>query len=247
MLCGWEVMKIAWFPIVFLVAAIPWPQLVYSWVAMPLQEMAASAAVFTLRMTGVEAIRDGTSLVIGAGVNARTLNVAEACAGLKSLMAFVTLAAAIGFLSSRPLWQKITVTVSAVPIAIFCNMMRVSGQGLLDNWGLRQLSEGFAHQFVGMVMLIPAFFLILGVAYLMDNLFVDEEQRKREAQKRGIKGVESLVIEAPRRVAGPGAPDEPAAKEDLAAATRRLMTASLRRRPGAHAAGHASSPRPEAS
>src|SRR6185369_11695867 len=104
----------------------------------------------------------------------RVLNVAEACAGLRSLMTFISVGATVAFLSNRPLWQKIIITLSAIPIAIFCNVMRVAGQGLLDHYVSRQLSESFAHQFVGLVMLIPAFFLILLVAWVLDHLFVEE-------------------------------------------------------------------------
>jgi hypothetical protein len=65
-------------------------------------------------------------------------------------------------------------TLSAIPIAIFCNVMRVSGQGLLDHYASEKLSEGFAHQFVGMVMLVPAFFLILLVGWMLDQVFIEE-------------------------------------------------------------------------
>jgi exosortase len=174
LLCGWEVMKIAWFPIVFLFAAIPFPGLVYSWIAGPLQVIAAQVAVFTLQLTGVDAVVNGTKIHIGSGIAEHTLNVAEACAGLRSLMTFISVAAAIAFLSARPLWQKLVLTASAVPIAVLCNVMRVSVQGLVDHYWSREMSEGFAHQFVGMAMLVPAFFLILGVGWLLDKIFVEE-------------------------------------------------------------------------
>src|SRR5690606_19673495 len=129
-LCGWDVMKVTWFPIVFLICALPWPGLVYSWVAGPLQVIAAKVAVRVLEFTGVTSYVSGTKIFIyGDGGALRTLNVAEACAGLKSLMTFVTIGAALAFLSARPLWQKLIITLSAIPIAIFCNTMRVSGQG----------------------------------------------------------------------------------------------------------------------
>ena len=173
-LLGWDMMKIVWFPIAFLVCAIPWPGLVYSWVASPLQRLAADMAVIVLKVTGVAALGDGTKIIIdGEGGEFRTLNVAEACAGLRSLMTFITIGAAIAFLSSRPLWQKIIITISAVPIAIFCNVMRVCGQGLLDHYWGKQWSQDFAHQFAGMVMLIPAFFLLLLVGWMLDKLFVE--------------------------------------------------------------------------
>ncbi|HXE51492.1 MAG TPA: exosortase/archaeosortase family protein [Tepidisphaeraceae bacterium] len=185
LLAGWRVMKIAWFPIAFLVCGIPWPGLVYSWVAGPLQRLAAEVAVVVLQVTGVDAQCTGTKIImpaIGSGA-ARVLNVAEACAGLKSLMTFITVAAAIAFLSARPLWQKLLIVISAIPIAIFCNVMRVAGQGLLDHYVSTQLSESFAHQFVGLVMLIPAFFLILLVGWVLDRLFVDEIE-KEDAKER---------------------------------------------------------------
>ena len=183
MMCGWEIMRIAWFPIVFLICGLPWPGLVYSWVAGPLQQLAANTAVMVLKVTGVNANSSGTKIIMyGNGLGPpRMLNVAEACAGMRSLMTFITVAAAIGFLSARAMWQKITITASAVPIAIFCNVMRVSGQGLLDHYVSPKLSESFAHQFVGMIMLVPAFFLILFVGVLLDQVFIEEEDEPEKA------------------------------------------------------------------
>jgi exosortase len=178
-LTGWSAMKIAWFPIAFLVCGLPWPGLVYSKIAEPLQQLAANAAVWTLQLTGVEAAVGGTKIsMIGGDGNWRTLNVAEACAGMRSLMTFISVAAAVAFLSSRPLWQKIIVVLMAVPIAIFCNVMRVSGQGLLDRYVSHSLSENFAHQFVGLIMLIPAFLLILLVGWVLDQIFVEQVDRR---------------------------------------------------------------------
>jgi exosortase len=168
--------------------------------------------VFTLQVTGVDAMRSGTKIIMGnamAGQEVRTLNVAEACAGLRSLMTFISVAAAVAFLSSRPLWQKLIITISAVPIAIFCNVMRVSGQGLLDHYVSKEISEGFAHQFVGLAMLIPAFFLILLVGWALDKMFVEEvsepvgkKKKKKGAKKRAdriAKPQAATVVDAPRR------------------------------------------------
>jgi exosortase len=204
LLCGWQVMKVAWFPIVFLFAAIPFPGLIYSKMAMPLQNIAAEVAVFTLQLSGVDALRAGTKIIMGnalTGQPVRTLNVAEACAGLRSLMTFISVAAAVAFLSSRPLWQKIILTVSAVPIAIFCNVMRVSGQGLLDHYVSKEISEGFAHQFVGLAMLIPAFFLILLVGWMLDRIFIEEVEEPVK-KKKGSKKRAGGSVAKPQAAAG---------------------------------------------
>jgi exosortase len=214
MLTSWDVMKVAWFPIAFLVCALPWPGLVYSWIAGPLQALAAKAAVAVLRFTGVDILRSGTKMLMmvpnrltGAD-ELRVLNVAEACAGLRSLMTFITVAAAVAFLSARPLWQKLVITASALPIAIFCNVFRVTGQGLIDRYWSQDLAEGFAHQFVGLVMMVPAFLLILLVCWLLDHLFLDEvdEAERQRLRMGGGRSGERKIIQIQRpAVAGAGA------------------------------------------
>ena len=208
--CGPGVMRVAWFPIVFLVCAIPWPGLVYSWVAGPLQVLAADVAVGVLKMTGVDAVVSGTKIIMESptpGGPIRTLNVAEACAGLRSLMTFVSVGAAIAFLSARPLWEKLVITVSSVPIAIGCNVFRISGQGLIDHYWDQGLSEGFAHQFIGLVMLVPAFFLILLVGVVLDRLFIEEIDEADPLvvplKKPAIVTRASAAVVAPAAIAAP--------------------------------------------
>jgi exosortase len=213
--CGWQVMKIAWFPIAFLVCALPWPGLVYSWVAGPLQQLAASAAVVTLNITGVAAKQLGTKIVIPTDnpLDPRVLNVAEACAGLRSLMTFITMGAALAFLSSRPLWQKLLITAMAVPVAILCNVMRVSGQGLLDTYVSQELAEGFAHQFVGLIMLIPAFFMLLGIAWVVDQLFVEEAEARAVQAKRVPDKIVRRAPQQQAKAAASAAAPQPAPVE----------------------------------
>ena len=203
-LCGWEVIRVAWFPIAFLVCGIPWPGRVYSWLASPLQYLAATVAVKTLNFTGIESARAGTKMFItGADGLPRPLNVAEACAGLRSLMTFISVAAAVAFLSFRPFWQKVLITLSAVPIAIFCNVMRVTGQAYLDRLAGPEWSESFAHQFVGIVMLIPAFFLILLVGWVLDHLFLDDAEEKAKVKSAAVakSSADGKVIVIPPRSA----------------------------------------------
>lgn len=204
LLAGWQVMRVAWFPIVFLICALPWPGLFYQKVATPLQHLAASGAVFILRLAGVDAQNSGTRLVIHDPE--RTLNVAEACAGLKALMAFVTVGASVAFLSSRALWQKILLVLSAVPIAIFCNTVRVAGQALLDHYVSQGWSESFAHKFAGFVILMPAFFLILLIGWILDHAFIEEAETKaykidagRESVKRHHRTVPPPLAMTARR------------------------------------------------
>lgn len=190
MLCGWEVMKVVWFPIAFLVCAIPWPGLVYSKVASPLQRLAANLAVGAMNLLGVDSSASGTKIFISSGVYGappHALNVAEACAGLRSLMTFISVAVAVAFLSVRPFWQRVIISLSAIPIAIFCNVMRVTGTGVLYRYGGPEWAEGFTHQFVGLVMLVPAFFLILAVCWILDHLFVEEVENTGGGARKVVR------------------------------------------------------------
>ncbi len=196
-LAGWKVMRITWFPIAFLICALPWPPLVYSAIALPLQKLAAIASVKLLNLFDINAEYSGTKIfmpiydpvtrmqLLG---QSRALNVAEACAGMVALMTFITIATTVAFLSSRPMWQKVIIIASAVPIAIFCNVLRVAGVGTLDLFLGQEWSEGFAHQFTGMVLMLPAFLLILLVCWILDHLFIEESEENVSKPKSEISG-----------------------------------------------------------
>ncbi|MEL7239619.1 MAG: exosortase/archaeosortase family protein, partial [Planctomycetota bacterium] len=171
------IMRVAWFPIAFLICALPWPDLVYSKIALPLQFLAANVALVVLNLCQIDTVIEGTTIVMfREGEPPRQLNVAEACAGMKSLMTFITAGAAIAFvMGNRPMWQKITIVLSAIPIAILCNTLRVSVQGLLDFYVSTSLTEGLAHAYVGLFMLIPAFFMLLGVGWMLDQMIIEDD------------------------------------------------------------------------
>lgn len=181
---GWQVMRVAWFPCLFLFCMLPWPGLVYSKLAMPMQELSAQVGVTVMQVFGVNVEKIGTTMLMHRPPprGDRPLDVAEACSGLKSLMTFVSLGAAVAFLSDRSLWQRLTITFSAVPIAILCNALRVTGQGLLDYYVDESWSTGFAHQFAGLVMLLPGFLLLLLVVWTLDMLFVDADDEEEVAR-----------------------------------------------------------------
>lgn len=192
---GWGIMRIAWFPCVFLLAIPPWPDTIYQKIAIPLQNIASAVGVLVMTICGIDAERNGTTMAMyRGGVKVGELNVATACSGIKSLMTFVSLGAALAFLSNRPLWQKLFITASTVPIAIFCNAMRVGGQGLLDYYVSHEWSSGFAHMFAGVVFLLPGFLMILGLIWALDKLFIDVDDEA--AEEPAVKSGSPIVAEA---------------------------------------------------
>jgi exosortase len=198
---GWSMVRLAAFPIAYLLCALPWPPYVHEVLTAPLQNVAATASVWGLQLTGMNVEQAGNTIHIlsASGVD-RALNVAEACAGMRSLITFIAIGLAVAFLSARPMWQKIIISLSAVPIAVLCNVFRIFGQGLLDQYVSQSLSEGFAHAAVGVVLLVPGFGLFLLVGWLLDRLTIG----KKTGGQRGTARVNRPAsIPSPASVPGP--------------------------------------------
>ncbi|NIA06762.1 MAG: exosortase [Actinobacteria bacterium] len=180
-LCGWQVIRVVWLPILFLIFAVNIPEMVYREVAYESQQFAAHSSVVALQILGVEAEMAGSSgqaetvirLWDTAG-KTHQLNVEEACSGMRLLMAFGALAVAVSYLSDRPAWQRIVLIVSAFPIAILCNLLRIVITGYLYYLGYSEYAQGLFHTFTGLLMLVPAGLMYFGLAKLMNLLVVED-------------------------------------------------------------------------
>ena len=167
---GWEHLKILWLPISYLVFSMPPPDPIYVKMTMPMQSLAAELGVQLMPLFGTHGARFGTTILVEGYF---PLNVAEACSGMKMLVGFFALAVALGYTTQRPVWQKIMMAVMALPIAILCNGLRVTLTGVMAVKVGGQWAEGKAHEYFGILMYIPAMLMLVGVAWILDRLFVD--------------------------------------------------------------------------
>ena len=177
---GWKLLKYTWLPIAYLFFAVPLPGGIYFRLTNPMREWAAQVAGLVLNLVpGVEATVQGVVIdVTHNGVPIESaLNVADACSGMRLLMAFVALGVAMAYLHWRPIWQRLVLLASTIPIAIFCNFVRVTVTGFIYVLGDPKYAKGIYHDLLGMLMLPLAFCLYGGLAWLMNNLFVDEDQQ----------------------------------------------------------------------
>lgn len=173
---GWAVLRIAWFPILFLGFAIPLPQTLYVELTRPLRELASwvAAAVMPLFVTGLHT--EAQAVVIDymrAGFPPGQLNVEEACSGMRSMMVIVSLGAAMAYLGERPLWQRVAMVASCLPIAVFCNAVRVTITGLLMILGYPEYAQGTPHLLLGLAMLVVATGCYLFIEYVLSHLYVE--------------------------------------------------------------------------
>ena len=145
------------FPVAFLILMIPLPAVMFNQIAFPLQLFASGVGEAVLSLCGVPVLREGNILTLPT----TTLEVAQACSGIRSLVSLLTLAILLGKLTERAAWKTVALALLAVPVAIAANAARVAGTGLAAAWIGPQAAEGFFHEFSGWVVFVIAFSLLL--------------------------------------------------------------------------------------
>lgn len=183
---GPGVIRVVWLPILFLAFAMPIPDYVYSKIALPLQNMAAASSRLALSPFVEITAKQSSLMLVSVSGTERPLQVAEACAGMRLLVAFMALGVAMAYLEDRPIWQRVVLVAMGVPIAILCNVVRVIITCLMNYWDRPELGKDFMHSFTGMLMLVPALLMLGGLSWLLRRLFVeeerDEDRQPQEAQ-----------------------------------------------------------------
>ena len=145
------------FPLAFLLLMIPLPAIVFNQIAFPLQLLASSAGQSVLDAASIPVLREGNILILPT----ITLQVVEACSGIRSLVSLLTLAIILGALTEQRVWARLLLAALAFPVAIAANAARVAGTGLMAAWIGPQAAQGFLHEFSGWVVFIVAFALLL--------------------------------------------------------------------------------------
>jgi exosortase len=178
---GRSLIRYTWLPIIYLIFAIPLPDEILRSATIPMRLWAASAstAIFNL-FPHLDANANGVIIEIvykGKSIEP-PLDVAEACSGMRLLMTFFALGVAMAYLHYRPAWQRLVLLASTIPIAIICNIVRVTLTGFIYVLGDPQYAQGIYHDLLGMLMLPVAFGLYGAVAWFMSNLFVEIDEAK---------------------------------------------------------------------
>ncbi len=158
-LFGWTHLKILAFPLAILLLMIPLPSIVFNQIAFPLQLFASRVGEFAIATAGIPVLREGNVLVLAN----TSLEVAEACSGIRSLISLITLGILYGYFTDPRGWVRTLIVLSTIPVAIVANGARVAGTGLLAHWWGPDAAQGFFHEFSGWVVFIVAFAMIVGI------------------------------------------------------------------------------------
>lgn len=120
---GWRALRWSWPSIVFLFFMIPLPGVIQGAASLQLQGIAARGSVFVIQTLGIPAVAIGHAIQVSDSPT--PLDVAAVCSGLKMLMLFFAMCVGAAFIVKRPLWEKIVMVVSAAPIAVASNVVRI--------------------------------------------------------------------------------------------------------------------------
>lgn len=154
---GRPAMRVLAFPLSYLLTAIPLPVFLYNTLSNQLQLWSSALGVGFLQAIGVTAFREGNVIDLGPV----QLQVAEACSGIRYLFPLTSLALLCAYLYHDRLWKRVVLVVSALPVSIFINGLRIGIVGVLVEFYGPQAAEGFLHLFEGWVLFLATLGLLV--------------------------------------------------------------------------------------
>ena len=165
---GWGFRQLLhwWLPVLLLALSMPLPEIVLGSLALPLQFQASKLGAALLSTRGVPVHLDGNVIRLPG----HDLFVTEACSGLRSLTALLSLGVLLGGLLLRSPVSRVAIVVLSIPVAVLVNGVRVFGTGFLVAFVDPKLAEGFSHMTEGWLLFLVAFAILAGITWLMLKL-----------------------------------------------------------------------------
>jgi exosortase len=145
---------------------IPIPSVLMDRVTFPMQLFASKVAAGSLDLMGIPVLREGNIIQLAN----TSLEVAEACSGIRSLISLFALSVVFAYFSQNKTWKRIVLVLSTFPIAIIANAARVTGTGILAHHYGSQVAQGFFHGFSGWILFVVAFVCLFVVGALLTKM-----------------------------------------------------------------------------
>lgn len=145
-----------WLPLALLALSVPLPEIVLGGLALPLQFKASELGAAMLSTRGIPVHLDGNVIRLPG----HDLFVTEACSGLRSLTALLSLGVLLGGLLLRQWTSRVAIILLAIPVAVLVNGVRVFLTGFLVAFVDPSLAEGFSHMTEGWLLFLVAFAIL---------------------------------------------------------------------------------------
>src|SRR4029077_10125997 len=163
---GYSLLKVVLVPILILIFAIPLPYFIDSVLSWRLQIISSELGVAFIRLFDIPVYLEGNVIDLGN----YKLQVLEACSGLRYLYPLLSLAFLAAYFFNAPLWKRALVFLSAIPITIAMNSLRIGIVGVTVHlWGT-QMAEGVLHFFEGWIIFLACAALLVLVMYVLARI-----------------------------------------------------------------------------
>lgn len=180
-LWGWKVAKILLFPIFFFWLAVPLPS--FQQATTHLQLIATSMAHHGSALCGVETTVQG-NMIAPVNGNWKPLEIAAGCSGIRSLMALLMISAAWAYIAKMAMWKKILLFLSAFPLAILGNSLRVISIFVIAEYGDAQWARTTWHDWSGLLLFYPFSLMLLLVIHSILEGGIPWKNRSRRTVSR---------------------------------------------------------------
>ncbi len=154
---GYQNVRIYGWELFMLVFMIPLPSRIYASLTLPLQLVVTKTAFFTLQLAGIPVFREGNILYLSN----TTLEVVNACSGLRSIITILLLSYIMACLYQKRLISKLLLICIAVPLAVLANIIRVSILALFAQNGNLYFIDGIGHTMLGLFLFLFIFFMLM--------------------------------------------------------------------------------------
>jgi exosortase len=162
-LFGTKMLRLVAFPILWLLFMIPLPAIIFYSIMFPMQLLATRLAVSILDLLHVPSVCEGNVIYMANF----TAGVVEACSGIRSVISMLAFAVLMGYLLNMSVRARWILAITAVPIALGMNALRIAATGLAGNYLGARWAEGVFHTFSGLVLFVGCLGLVLGVVAIL--------------------------------------------------------------------------------
>ncbi|MBC7980890.1 MAG: exosortase/archaeosortase family protein [Armatimonadetes bacterium] len=184
-LWGWRVAKILAFPLFFFWLAVPLPS--FQQATTHLQLLATSLAHHGSSLFGVETKVVGTTILPVKG-DWKPLDIATGCSGIRSLMALLMISGAWAYVAKIKMWQKVLLFMSALPLAIIGNALRVTSIFVIAEYGDAKWAAGSWHDWSGLLLFYPfSLFLLLMLHSVFEGGLPWKANNKRQLRRERVE------------------------------------------------------------
>lgn len=162
---GLSLLRVVFIPIAYLIFAIPLPYFIDAQLSWRLQIVSSEIGVAVLRLLGTSVFLEGNVIDLGS----YKLQVVEACSGLRYLYPLLSIGFLMAYMYQSSFWKRAIIFLSAIPITVIMNSLRIAAVGLLvERWG-SGMADGFLHYFEGWVIFMACLLIIVAEIWVFER------------------------------------------------------------------------------